>query len=121
MNGAPSGIVPTSITRAMCSFLSRTVDCASRRNRCTVEGLSAICGSRILIATDCARYWCDARTTRPIPPVPMISSIRYLPSKTVPGVSSTPAILAGYFMHSGAIFVNSSTMTLFWLRHMSFI
>ena len=99
-----SGILPTSITRAMCSPLSFTAAFASRRKRATTSGRSSISGSRHLIATFSSSSTCRALSTTPIPPSPITDSTQYL-SIIEPGagwrvVVTAPAHLARWWSRS---------------------
>ncbi len=95
-NGVPSpSTVPTSLTRATYSLLTRAAMRASRRKRSTASVLRLASGSRNFMATRCASPTCVAATTMPMPPSPMTSSTRYLSATRSPGLGSKRALRAG--------------------------
>jgi hypothetical protein len=83
MNGQPFS-VPTSDTRHTFSPRSRADDCASRMNRSTTFWFVVIDACMNLSATGVPSCKCVAANTMPIPPAPIMRSMRYLPATMVP-------------------------------------
>src|ERR1019366_8527177 len=112
----PSGVFPKSMTATEFGWFSRLAARASVMKRAAAFSSPTRCGWMILTATVRPRVVCSARYTRPMPPMPTSSRMRYPPGKLRPmsGSSGLRATLPMGKPHDGQNLCASSQEPLHW-------